>query len=388
MISKIPLRAENLRVHNKNLALSLIYRKRSMGISQSSVVEQTGLKAPTILRIFNELLDDGIIELASGETDETDNDGQVSKKGRKPVNFRVKSTAGYSISVDFWSAHLAVCVFDFWGNRIQNVFLQLKPHMTANDITDVIISIVKEMMVMLEISPEKIIGIGLAAPGQVDLEKNTITYYPRISGMKDYPIVQKLKDSLNIPVILHNNCAALATGEFYHGNFGVKKSLFTFILRSGVNGSFISNDEIFVNSHHQTIEIGHMQILPDGPECICGKRGCLESWLRSLDTTVDGMMFSTLSADSPNFFQTTKKVAEYLSIVCDMVSRILSPEAFLIVACNDTVASAISEHLQSILKKDLFMQNIPDVYHAGYDPLLIQLGINEYVIFDYFFGKR
>ena len=56
--------------------------------------------------------------------------------------------------------------------------------MAADDIIKIAVSAVKSGIKTVNVSYEKIMGIGIAAPGQVDLVKNIITYYPRIQGMK------------------------------------------------------------------------------------------------------------------------------------------------------------------------------------------------------------
>ncbi|MDD2394950.1 MAG: sugar kinase, partial [Sphaerochaeta sp.] len=75
-----PLRASDLRVHNQNMVLSLIHASKNLGTSQSEVVQKTGLKAPTIFRIFSSLEEEGLIVPAQSNGEET-----VAKKGRRPV---------------------------------------------------------------------------------------------------------------------------------------------------------------------------------------------------------------------------------------------------------------------------------------------------------------
>lgn len=61
-----PLRTADLRVHNQNIVLSMIHAAGRQGTSQSEVVHKTGLKAPTIFRIFSSLEEDGLIESIEG----------------------------------------------------------------------------------------------------------------------------------------------------------------------------------------------------------------------------------------------------------------------------------------------------------------------------------
>ena len=381
MISEKPLRAENLRMHNKSLVLSLIHQYRSAGISQSVIVEKTGLKAPTILRIFNELLDDDVIEPVDTALD----DNLSVKKGRRPVNFCVKRTARYSVAIEFWSECLSVGIFDFWGERLRDITYNLTPEMTADDIVKIAVSAVKSGIKATDLSYEKIMGIGIAAPGQVDLAKNIITYYPRIKGMQNYPIVRKMQRYFDIPVILHNNCSAFALGQLHYGNLNVGDSLFTFLIRSGINGSFICDDAVFVNSGQRTMEVGHIPIVMDGPPCMCGKRGCLEACLRSL-TVHEGapVMFGSLDFSKPAARKIMDKASRYLCEAVHMFSQIFSPSAYLIAAYDDAVASVLAKYLREKIQKDFFSDVVPVILPVQYDPLFALQGIRDQIISHYF----
>ena len=92
-----PLRASDVRQHNEKMVLFLIYQAKRSGVSQSEVVQSTGLKAPTVFRIFNHLEEDGLIEPLALIQPET-----LQKKGRRPVAYRVRENALYTIGLEFW----------------------------------------------------------------------------------------------------------------------------------------------------------------------------------------------------------------------------------------------------------------------------------------------
>ena len=146
-----------------------------------------------------------------------------------------------------------------------------------------IVSQVGDIIGELALDRQKILGLGVAAPGQVDLKNKRVDYYPRIVGMKDIPLVELLEQQLGIPGMIHNNCSALAFSEYRHGGYPHNKSMFTFLLRTGVNGAFVHDDVIYANSKSMTIESGHIPINFDGPRCSCGTRGCLQAFLQDLD---------------------------------------------------------------------------------------------------------
>jgi predicted NBD/HSP70 family sugar kinase len=383
-----PLRASDLRVHNQNIVLSRIHAAQNVGISQSEIVQATGLKAPTIFRIFSSLEEEGLIQSISNELEE----GTSAKKGRRPVNFIVCKDARYSIGIEFWAAYLSIGVFNFLGERIYSSMQPLADDIDAEGVISLIVKQVKEIVNELSIPMEKLLGIGVAAPGQVDLKHNRVAYYPRITGMKNLPIVELLEKQLELPVILHNNCSALALSEYRYGGFDHNGSLFTFLLRTGVNGAFVNDDIIYTNSKSLTIETGHIPINFDGPRCSCGSRGCLQAFLQDLDPdSVDNRLALfegldiKLKENDPQALRTIERAAGYLVIAMKIIMRFLAPQSFLFVGCSSTVSEAISKQVNHLISEpDAFELATPRVFSTAYDPLLAQKGASDLVLVKFF----
>ena len=156
-----PLRASDLRVHNQNMVLSLIHASKEAGTSQSEVVQKTGLKAPTIFRIFTSLEEEGLIVPAQGNTEDV-----VAKKGRRPVLYVVSKHARYTIGLEFWTAFLSLGVFDFQGERIYSVMHPLSESVHAGRVIDLIVSEIHRILAELSIPKQKIIRVGWLPPAK------------------------------------------------------------------------------------------------------------------------------------------------------------------------------------------------------------------------------
>ncbi len=382
-----PLRASDMRLHNKSLVLSRIHASGIRGISQSELVLETGLKAPTIFRIFSSLEEDGlIVPLPGGE------DAPFQKKGRRPVSYVVNKDALYSVGLEFWASYISIGIFDFLGNRISSSIEPLPENVDADTVMDAIVRIVRDATTRLAIPAEKMLGIGIAAPGQVDLTNRQVMYYPRISGMKKYPIVRELEERLHLPVQLHNNCSAIAFSEYRYGGFDTQGSMFTFLLRSGVNGAFVNDDKIFLSSRGTTLETGHIPINFDGPRCACGSRGCLQAYLQDLDPlsvqsrlALFESLDASLKAGDPKAIRTIERAAGYLLIAMKSIIRFLAPRTFLFVGCSAVVADAIADAVRRLfVEPDAFDDDIPLIYSTAYDPLYAQRGASDLVLTDFF----
>ena len=122
-------------------------------------------------------------------------------------------------------------------------------------------------------------GVGFGGP--VDFTTQRVALSTHVSGWSGFPLRDHLQDQLHIPVIIDKdaNVGALGEAKFGAGNDAtdIQRPLFYMTLSTGIGGGIILNDDvIYRGADSWAGEIGHVTIRPDGPECLCGARGCLE----------------------------------------------------------------------------------------------------------------
>ena len=49
-------------------------------------------------------------------------------------------------------------------------------------------------------------------------------------------------------------------------------------LGTGIGGGLVANGKVWAGAHGYALELGHLIVEPDGPECGCGNRGCVEQY--------------------------------------------------------------------------------------------------------------
>ncbi|MCL2832501.1 MAG: ROK family transcriptional regulator [Treponema sp.] len=383
-----PQRSSDLRIYNEKYVLSRIYESRKTGISQSELVTETGLKAPTIFRIFGILEDQKLIEILREKNTE-----EPSRKGRRPSVYTVCKDALYTVGLEFWVSSISIGVFNFNGDRVFSRVETLKPGISVDEVLEYIAALVNDALKSLKISRSKVIGVGVAAPGQVDVVNRRVISYPRIRGMKDIPLAAELEKRLGLTVILHNNCSVIALSEYYYGGYDHQGSLFTFLLRAGINGAFVDSKGIYTTSQGTTPESGHIPVDSHGPPCTCGANGCLESHIQALDKAnvaagrplFDGFE-ERLAAGDKSAAVVTDKAADYLFTVTKSIVRFFNPRAFLIVANGDLLSQSIAQNIMKCWDResDAFVPLKPQIFSHSYDALVSQLGASELVISHYF----
>jgi glucokinase len=117
-------------------------------------------------------------------------------------------------------------------------------------------------------------GVGFGGPVEFSLRRVALSTH--VSGWSDFPLAQRLEEFLRVPVALDNDANAGALGEARYGA-GRGVSMFYMTLSTGIGGGIVLEDgRVYRGADSWAGEIGHITLHPDGPECLCGARGCFE----------------------------------------------------------------------------------------------------------------
>ena len=383
-----PVRATEIRHRNIMAVLSAIYASRNRGgASQSDIVNRLGLKAPSVFRIFTYLEQNNYIAQCPSAKSIPE-----SRKGRHPVYYTVCPDAVYTIGIDFWSSCLSLGVFDFNRHRIYSHMETLDDAADAAKIADLICELTKKAVAELHLPQDKIAGIGIAAPGKINVATGTIVYYPRIKGMENYPLREIVEKKLGYRVLVHNNCSALVSSVYRYGDNDPGKALFAFLVRGGVNGAMVSENGIYTSADGTSLEAGHIPVSFDGPLCSCGLKGCLQAFMTELNAQLDGSNANSVLFASITDINESKadrildKAAFYMYSGMKTIQRSLSPDSFLIICPSIFVAEALASKIRKLYNKgtDYFQNRIPNVFAMAYDNVMAQAGASDLVLDEFF----
>jgi glucokinase len=117
-------------------------------------------------------------------------------------------------------------------------------------------------------------GIGFGGP--VDFAAQRVALSTHVGGWRDFELTGWMRDLLGVPVIMDNDANVGAIGE---GEYGAGKGcspLFYMTLSTGIGGGIYESGRVWRGADSYGGEIGHITVRPDGPDCLCGWRGCFE----------------------------------------------------------------------------------------------------------------
>lgn len=127
------------------------------------------------------------------------------------------------------------------------------------------------------LSFREIEGIGLCIAGFYNKKTGMMFSSPNLPGWECFPLEQELKRIFSCPLVVENDANAAAYGEYRLGAGRGRGDMVKITLGTGIGGGLVLGGKLYRGSNGFAGEIGHIPLLPHGPLCGCGRRGCLET---------------------------------------------------------------------------------------------------------------
>jgi glucokinase len=122
----------------------------------------------------------------------------------------------------------------------------------------------------------RLVGIGIGAPN-ANYYRGTIEHPPNLAW--DFVDVQEeLKKYYSVPIAVTNDANAAAIGEMLFGAAKGMKDFIIITLGTGLGSGIVANGELIYGTTGFAGELGHTIVDPEGRDCGCGRKGCLETY--------------------------------------------------------------------------------------------------------------
>lgn len=252
--------AGGVREGNAAAILSVI---RAYGpLSRRAIARHTSLSMPTVSRQVSTLIDLGLLS----EPSDPPLTGEV---GRPTVPVDLNSNVIAACGV-----HIGVTTTTYGLSTLRGELLDSERIPTPQGAPEEVLRCVaRKVGVFLGNWPERrIIGIGLAIGGQVDVERGLLDHGPL--GWRGVPARVILEEVTGLPVHLDGHVPAMATAELLFGEATHARSALYFYAREMV-GAAVAVGGVLHRGPGQSGSIAHLPVGSDVP-CPCGRTGCLE----------------------------------------------------------------------------------------------------------------
>ncbi|MFW6022243.1 MAG: ROK family protein [Halanaerobiaceae bacterium] len=180
------------------------------------------------------------------------------------------------IGVDLGGTKILTAISDIEGNIMEKVRISTEAHKGKEHVINNIVKSIDNVIAKVGVDKKDIKRIGIGSPGPLNIRKGLIYEAPNLNW-KNVPIVDILKEKINIEIVLENDANAAALGEKWFGAGRDVDSMIYMTVSTGIGGGIIINKNILHGVNDTAGEIGHFVIQTDGPICGCGNHGCFEA---------------------------------------------------------------------------------------------------------------
>jgi len=177
---------------------------------------------------------------------------------------------------------------DLGGTKIEGVFLSQEniicarkriptpQDKDADQAYEAILQSIRKLIKQLEADAGVTARIGIGTPGTISsltgLVKNSNTVC-----LNGKPLLMDIEQCLGRKVRIANDANCFALSEAHNGAGKEYSSIFGIIMGTGVGGGIVINKQIHAGSMGIAGEWGHNPLLEHGPDCYCGRKGCVET---------------------------------------------------------------------------------------------------------------
>jgi predicted NBD/HSP70 family sugar kinase len=299
---------------NDSVVLDAIRRAEQL-LSRVEIAAATGLSGQAISNITRRLLDAGLVREAGRQ--------KSAGLGKPRTLLELEPTGQYAVGVHLDPAVVTVVVLDLTGHVVARRRAEtevvatyatldhasISSHKSSPDLPepassgphksspappapasrssresspddpvaliDGIAAMVEEVIAEANAPRQRVVGVGIAAPGPIDRERGAVVDPPNLTAWHRVPLRDALRDRTGLPVLLDKDVTAAASAEKWAGGPNGRGSFVFFYLGTGIGAGLVIGDEVVRGTSGNVGEIGHVIVDPDGPLCFCGRRGCV-----------------------------------------------------------------------------------------------------------------
>ncbi len=195
----------------------------------------------------------------------------------KMVGAKKGQSNSIRVGIDLGGTSLRVGAFDESGRLLSNRTMRTRvadgPAEVVSDMAAAVRSVLTELAAAVDV-------VGLGSPGPLNLQTGVLYELPNFPGWSGFPLRDALSDELQMKVVLESDASAATLAEWKSGAGKVEDvaSMAMLTLGTGVGSGLILDGRVWSGMVGMGGEVGHVTVNPEGPECTCGGRGCLEMY--------------------------------------------------------------------------------------------------------------
>ena len=241
-------------------------RRAPAGTSRVELVTETGLTAQTVSNIVRRLLDTELV-VESGRVPTT-------TRGKPRMMLRVRASARFAVGVHVDPAWLTYVLIDLEGTVRQYARRHTQAAGRPDQVVAAVTTEVGRLIDAAGVDPDTVLGLGVAAPGPIDIAEGVLINPPQLAGWERVRLRAELHRATGLHVLMDKDVTAAAAGERW-AQGGARHHFVFCYLGSGVGAGIVMDDVVLRGASNNIGEIGNIIVNPRGEDYGIGLPGTL-----------------------------------------------------------------------------------------------------------------
>ncbi|MDC0768653.1 ROK family transcriptional regulator [Streptomyces sp. HD] len=254
-------------MRRRNLARVMHTVSAEGPLSRAAVASRIGLTRAAVSTLVDELIRSGLLEELGPE--------RPSRVGRPGSALAVSGRGPAGIGAEVGVDHLAVCAVDLRGEvRSRAVRYGANRGRAPEPVIEELTGLVRRVLAEADREGLWPAGLAVAVPGLVARDARTVVRAPNLDW-RDTDLGDLLP--VDFPLTVGNEANFGALAELWLGD-GTPRDFLHVSAEIGIGAAVVVDGGLLHGTRGFAGELGHVPVRPDGPECACGGRGCLEQY--------------------------------------------------------------------------------------------------------------
>lgn len=228
-------------------------RVRAEGpVSRVELAERTGLTQAAISNLVRSLLDEGLL-VETGEKTFT------GAKGKPRVLLGLNPRARFSVGVQLGADWIVVVLTDAAGSVLARTRIRGARSRSPQEVVQQIAAQIEVMLGLANVQRNVVAGIGLVAPGALDVDRGSILASRSMPLWEGYPVRGEMASAAGLPTLLDNVATAAAMGDFWSGAIPDATAHCTVYMGASISAGLLIGGSIYRGSSSNTGPLGSVR---------------------------------------------------------------------------------------------------------------------------------
>lgn len=244
MAYRLTITAADMREINRSAILEII--RRESPISRSAIAERLDVSLPTVMRIVDELIEEGFVR-PQGST-------EWSGGRRRPLlEFNAESFV--VVGVDMGGTKFYGAISDLGGNILDEIDMG-RHGKSGEGNYERLIELIDTLLASPKLGDRRVRGIGVGAPG-ITFHREGIVKWAYSLNWRDFPLKSRLSEHYKLPITVDNDVNLAAMGELWFGAGQNIQNMILIVNGTGIGAGIVLDGALYRGGSEASGEIGN-----------------------------------------------------------------------------------------------------------------------------------